>query len=97
MIDSGCKQDLLMHRCLKVGRSNCSIVKDNVLTGAVVLVSLTWNMRACNRYIWDWQRKQCLMERRTQPGAPPTTYGVVWSPFQPDRSGACLPICEQIP
>lgn len=36
-------------------------------------------------YIWDWQRKQCLMERKTQPGAPPTTYGVVWSPFEPDR------------
>ena len=43
-----------------------------------------------HRFIWDWQRKQCLLERRTQPGAPPTTYGVVWSPFEPDR---CVYVC----
>jgi hypothetical protein len=26
-----------------------------------------------------------LMERKTQPGAPPAVYGVVWSRFEPDR------------
>ncbi|KAL6747740.1 WD40-repeat-containing domain protein [Haematococcus lacustris] len=36
-------------------------------------------------YIWDWQRAQCVFEAKTMPGAPPSTYGLTWSPFQPDR------------
>jgi hypothetical protein len=39
------------------------------------------------RYVWDWPRKQLLLERKTAPGAPPSTYGVVWSPFEHDRCG----------
>lgn len=36
-------------------------------------------------YLWDWQRKQLLAERRTYQGTPPATYGLVWSPFEPSR------------
>lgn len=52
-----------------------------------------------SRYIWDWERKQRLLERRTQPGAPPSTYGVVWSAFEPDRcvcARACVCICMYV-
>jgi len=36
-------------------------------------------------YLWDWRRGQLLMERKTAPGTPPTTYGVIWSPFETER------------
>lgn len=36
-------------------------------------------------FIWDWIKARKLMERKSQPGAPPTVYGVVWSHFEQDR------------
>ena len=36
-------------------------------------------------FVWDWQRKQKLVERKSQAGAPPAVYGVVWSFFEADR------------
>ncbi|KAG1660540.1 hypothetical protein FOA52_003891 [Chlamydomonas sp. UWO 241] len=36
-------------------------------------------------YLWIWPKKQLLMERKTYNGAPPATYGLVWSPFEPSR------------
>lgn len=35
--------------------------------------------------IWDWRKKQKLMERKSYAGTPPATYGVVWSGYEPDR------------
>ncbi|CAG9466595.1 unnamed protein product [Pedinophyceae sp. YPF-701] len=32
--------------------------------------------------IWDWRRGKLLTERKTAPGAPPSTYGVVWCPAE---------------
>lgn len=37
--------------------------------------------------LWDWTRGQKLLERKSQPGAPPAVYGVVWSHHEPDRWG----------
>ncbi|GIL85815.1 hypothetical protein Vretimale_19546 [Volvox reticuliferus] len=37
-------------------------------------------------HIWDWTKRTQLCEpRKTQPGAPPAVYGIVWSRFEPDR------------
>lgn len=36
-------------------------------------------------FVWDWSSGQCLLQRRTRPGAPPCVYGVMWSPFEPQR------------
>eukprot|EP00879_Flechtneria_rotunda_P030506 GHRR01033144.1.p1 GENE.GHRR01033144.1~~GHRR01033144.1.p1 ORF type:complete len:307 (+),score=82.64 GHRR01033144.1:162-1082(+) len=41
-------------------------------------------------FIWDWSRGRKLMERKTQPGAPPAVYGVVWSKFDPNRLTGAL-------
>ncbi len=39
-------------------------------------------------HIIDWARRQRLCEpRKSQPGAPPAVYGVVWSKYEPDRWG----------
>ncbi len=35
--------------------------------------------------LWDWRAGSRLLEQRTQPGAPPAVYGVVWSEFEPDK------------
>jgi hypothetical protein len=35
--------------------------------------------------LWDWRAGTKLLEQRTQPGAPPAVYGVVWSEFEPQR------------
>jgi WD40 repeat protein len=35
--------------------------------------------------LWDWRSGARLAEQRTQPGAPPAVYGVVWSAFEPSR------------
>jgi microtubule-associated protein-like 6 len=36
-------------------------------------------------FVWAWSKGQVLLERKSQPGAPPAVYGVVWSRFEPDR------------
>ncbi|GMH44987.1 hypothetical protein BSKO_12944 [Bryopsis sp. KO-2023] len=36
-------------------------------------------------FIWDIQKREILLQRKTQPGAPPAVYGVVWSKFEPSR------------
>ncbi|KAG2444303.1 hypothetical protein HXX76_001060 [Chlamydomonas incerta] len=37
-------------------------------------------------HLWDWARARPLCEpRKSQPGAPPAVYGVVWSKYEPDR------------
>ena len=35
--------------------------------------------------LWDWRSGTKLVEQRTQPGAPPAVYSVVWSAFEPSR------------
>jgi microtubule-associated protein-like 6 len=35
--------------------------------------------------VWHWSKGVKLLERKTQPGAPPAVYGLVWSRFEPDR------------
>ncbi|KAG2487374.1 hypothetical protein HYH03_013944 [Edaphochlamys debaryana] len=37
-------------------------------------------------HVWDWMRRTPLCEpRKSQPGAPPAVYGVMWSRFEPER------------
>lgn len=36
-------------------------------------------------FIWDLKRQEIILQRKTQPGAPPTVYGVIWSRFEPGR------------
>lgn len=33
-------------------------------------------------FIWDLRKSQIVLQRKTQPGAPPAVYGVVWSAFE---------------
>ena len=35
--------------------------------------------------IWDWRTRQLLLRRGTHAGAPPSVYGIAWSPFNPSR------------
>ena len=35
--------------------------------------------------VWSWREGQCLLQRKTRPGTPPSVYGIVWSPFETDR------------
>eukprot|EP00198_Chlamydomonas_reinhardtii_P000535 XP_001689870.1 predicted protein [Chlamydomonas reinhardtii] len=38
-------------------------------------------------HLWDWARARPLCQpRKSQPGAPPAVYGVVWSKYEPDSS-----------
>ncbi|GAX81084.1 hypothetical protein CEUSTIGMA_g8518.t1 [Chlamydomonas eustigma] len=36
-------------------------------------------------YIWDWKKKKALMSSNTFAGVPPSTYGVLWSKFEPEK------------
>ena len=37
-------------------------------------------------HLWDWARRvQLCQPRKSQAGAPPAVYGVVWSKYEPDR------------
>ncbi|WIA35025.1 hypothetical protein OEZ86_003516 [Tetradesmus obliquus] len=36
-------------------------------------------------FVWHWPKAIKLLERKSQPGAPPAVYGVAWSRFEPDR------------
>lgn len=36
-------------------------------------------------FVWNWDTGQCLLQRKTRAGAPPSVYGIVWSPFHTDR------------
>lgn len=35
--------------------------------------------------VWSWAAGQRLLQRNTRAGAPPSVYGIVWSPFETDR------------
>lgn len=36
-------------------------------------------------FVWDLKSQEIIVQRKTQPGAPPTVYGVIWSRFEPAR------------
>jgi WD40 repeat protein len=46
-------------------------------------------------FVWDWQRKQKLVERKSQPGAPPCVYGVTWNCFEAGRCGCDLIVWQR--
>jgi WD40 repeat protein len=36
-------------------------------------------------FVWKWKTAQCMLQCKTRAGAPPSVYGVVWSPFETER------------